>query len=153
MHKRIPTITHRHVAPRHDLPAPQCCKNTLPHCFTATERVSLYFRRCKLTLTRFLAAMDRCNRYCSGAGLKWSLQHCNGALQPGLGRYIVTMGHCNSTMAHCNSYLKIRAPDMWLFQAAMRNNSCNEQISTRPQHIATRQCPEAGLQCAIVARQ
>jgi hypothetical protein len=27
---------------------PQCCKTPLPRCFTATERVWLFFRRCKL---------------------------------------------------------------------------------------------------------
>jgi hypothetical protein len=134
-----------------ELSTPNCCKTPLPRCFAAMEYAWLHFHRCELTFPRFQAAMDRCNGYCSGAGLKWSLQHCHGALNLTSGRYIVTMAHCNSTMGHCNSYLTIRAPDMRLFQAAMRNNSCNEQISTWPQHIAKWQCPEAGLQCAIVA--
>jgi hypothetical protein len=70
-------------------------KCPLPRCFTAMERVSLYFRRCKLAMTRFLAAMDRCKGYLVRrraemvvAALQWciaadfrSLHRNNGVLQ------------------------------------------------------------------------
>lgn len=135
---------HRNTAMMHDLFTPPCCKTPLPHCFAATERVWLYFRRCNLTLSRFLVAM-RSFWLVMPRRRPWneSLQLWHGAWQLSSCRYIIAMEHCNATMEHCSTamvhcsttmvhcnaamvhgylYLTIAQQDIWLYQAAMNHN-------------------------------
>jgi hypothetical protein len=107
---------------------PIYCETALPRCFAATERVWLYFRRCKLTMLRFRTAMDRCNLV--------------------LLRHRAEMRRCSIAMEHCNRVRVVTslqwgiATQQWCiapdFGSLHRNNGALQLNNGALQHVLWR---------------